>query len=78
MGRQPYMLLIVASALAGCGENILIVRGNMPGTEWIARQAASLNGALFCDPVRDSELRAVQVRKQNNNAPYVKLVQRCR
>ncbi len=78
MRRQTYLLLMVGSALVGCGENILIVRGNMPGTEWIARQAASLNGALFCDPVRDSELRAVQVRKQNNDAPHVTLVQRCR
>lgn len=78
MGRQNYVLLMVGSTLAGCAENVLFVRGNMPGTEWIARQAASLNGALFCDPVRDSELRAVQVRKQNNNAPHVTVVQRCR
>lgn len=78
MGRQTYLLLMVASALAGCGENVLIVRGNMPGTEWIARQVASLNGAIFCDPIRRNELRAVQVHKQNNNAPDVTLVQRCR
>lgn len=52
------------AVLGGCGESALIVRGNMPGTAWVARQTARMNSAVFCGQAPQQELRGVTVSKK--------------
>lgn len=68
--------LLMATVLMGCAESRLVVRGNMPGTYWIAQNAAQLHASLFCDRPLTFEDRAVSVDKNNKEAQVV-LKHRC-
>lgn len=70
-------LAVLAVQLAGCAENTLIIRAtNMPGALWIARNAAELHGALFCDQSLTVEQRSARVATRNSGTS-VELHHRC-
>ena len=51
-------------ALGGCANSTLIVRGNMPGTAWVAEKVAQAHSTYSCSESR-AEKREAKIYKQN-------------
>ena len=70
------VLLLVSVVLGGCYQNTLIVRGNMPGTAWVAERAVAVSGQVCAGNGLRNEQRLAQVSKYNRDT-YVDVRHTC-
>ena len=52
--------------LGGCANSTLIVRGNMPGTAWVAEKVTQAHSTYSCNDSR-AEKREAKVDKHNRD-----------
>ena len=65
--KTTFLLLTMCTLLGGCAENTLIVRGNMPGTAWVAERAVVVSGRVCAENGLRNEQRSAQTTKQNRD-----------
>ena len=59
------VLIIVATLLGGCANSTLVVKGNMPGTAWVAEKVSRAHSEHLCSEARAVK-REVQLHKSND------------
>ncbi|MFZ2253137.1 MAG: hypothetical protein WAW13_03120 [Minisyncoccia bacterium] len=64
---KTVLITLAVLMLGGCANSTLIVRGNMPGTAWVAEKVAQAHSTYSCSESR-AEKREVKVQKRNNEA----------
>lgn len=64
---KTFLLLATCALLGGCTQNTMIVRGNMPGTAWVAERAVTMSGKICAENGLRNEYRSAQVSKYNRD-----------